>query len=202
MLVAILFSILIGSMFPIVLKARLEFNLLSLLGKLQIRIFNFKVIQIRVKVKNGYIYLSTKKHTGRIKITKKNFSFAFIYEFIKLIFFRTNLQSLGVSSEIGYINNAMFTGILTASVDGIYKSFLAKIKNHKKSAHIFVESTPQYQQDVFKSIISTKLSLSIFDILYTLINTLLNLRGKIYEKDSTRERCESSKVSGQQSAEN
>ncbi len=202
MLVAILFSILIGSMFPIVLKARLEFNLLSLLGKLQIRIFNFKVIQIRVKVKNGYIYLSTKKHTGRIKITKKNFSFAFIYEFIKLIFFRTNLQSLGVSSEIGYINNAMFTGILTASVDGIYKSFLAKIKNHKKSAHIFVESTPQYQQDVFKSIISTKLSLSIFDILYTLINTLLNLRGKIYEKDSTRERSESSKVSGQQSAEN
>ncbi len=202
MFVAILFSILIGSMFPIVLKARLEFNLLSLLGKLQIRIFKFKVIQIRVKVKNGYIYLLTKKHTGKIKITKKNFSFAFIYEFIKLIFFRTNLQSLGISSEIGYINNAMFTGILTAGVDGIYKSFLSKIKNHKKSAHIFVESTPQYQQDVFKSIISTKLSLSIFDILYTLINTLLNLRGKIYEKDSTKGRSESSKVSGQQSAEN
>jgi len=167
---------------PIVVSLRLEFNMLALKGILKVRIFKFKIIDISVRVKHGNIYFTTKKHTIKLKITKQNFPVLFLFESSKLIFFRTNMQSLGASNEIGYLNSAFTNAILVATVDLITKSFFAKIKNHKKSTHIFVETTAQYQKDIFKSILSTKFCISLFDLIYSLLNAVLNLKGRVYGK--------------------
>ncbi|MBQ8615618.1 MAG: hypothetical protein IJ415_03530 [Clostridia bacterium] len=67
--------------------------------------------------------------------------------------------------------DSMVTATTCGYIDVLSKCVLAKVKNNKKSAHIFVDVNPKYNEDIFNIRLIYEMRMSVVDILYTLIYT-------------------------------
>jgi len=65
----------------------------------------------------------------------------------------------------------MVTATTCGYIDVFSKCVLSKVKNNKKSAHIFVDVHPKYNEDIFNFRFVYEMRMSVVDILYTLIYT-------------------------------
>jgi hypothetical protein len=66
----------------------------------------------------------------------------------------------------------MITANICGYLDVLSKSFLGKLKNNKKSAHIFVDVNPKYNEDVFNVRLNTATRISVFDLIYSFFYTV------------------------------
>ena len=78
----------------------------------------------------------------------------------------------------------MTTATTCGLIDVFGKSIFAKVKNNKKSAHIFVEVNPKYNEDIFNVRLNYEMRMSVIDILYTLVYTVVRtiqnkIKGKV-----------------------
>ena len=81
----------------------------------------------------------------------------------------------------------MITATTCGFIDVVSKCVLSKVKNNKKSANIFVEVNPKYNEDIFNFKLNYEMRMSVVDIIYTLVYTFVaTIRHKIerscYEK--------------------
>ena len=76
------------------------------------------------------------------------------------------------------------TAVVCGYIDVVGKSLLSKLKNNKKSSHIFIDIEPQYNQDIFNVRLMNTIRMSVFDILYSLVYTLFGV-WRNYEKNGT-----------------
>ena len=53
--------------------------------------------------------------------------------------------------------------------------------HNKKSAHILINNEAKYNQDCLNFKIEGKVNISIFDVLYSIVNSLWSLKGAEYE---------------------
>lgn len=166
---------------PIPVKFKLIFNILRLSGELQINIIKFINYKVRVRFRGAYIYITSNKKTRREKFTSKNFNIAFVIQLIRQLYFRVVLQSLNFISDVGYYNDAMVTAVGSGLLDIISKCVYAKILHNKKSAHIFILNEAKYNRDCLNVKIEGQIKISLFDVIYSLINTLWSLKGEKYE---------------------
>lgn len=169
---------------PIPIKVELNFNILRLSGKLFIKIFKIFNFKLSVRFRGAYVYI-TNKHgkTKREKLSSKNYDVAFVFELIKQLYFRLVFANINFTSQIGYFNSSMVTAISSASLDIISKSILSKIKHNKKSSHIFILNDAKYNQDCCSAKFETDCKICLFDVLYSLICVLWNLKGVKYERE-------------------
>ena len=58
-------------------------------------------------------------------------------------------------------------------IDVFSKCLLAKVKNNKKSAHIFVDVQPKYNEDIFNLRLIYEMRMSVVDIIYTFVYTAI-----------------------------
>ncbi|MFQ6752216.1 MAG: hypothetical protein ACLRFL_01440, partial [Clostridia bacterium] len=95
--------------------------------------------------------------------------------------------SLGVASNFGYRLDSCTTATVSGVLDVITLGILAKIKNNKKSAHIFTKIEPKYNDDIFNMRLEQVVRISVFDILYVLVYTIIKTWGE-YEKRKRKSR--------------
>ncbi len=176
----IIFIIIIS--FPFSLKIDIRFNILRLKGVVIISIFNKFKIEFRIRIKHGYIYINHKNKLRKEKITKSNFNIIFAMKFIGQLYFREQFIDIIMRSNFGYVNDSRITAVGCGYMDVIYKSVLSKIKNNKKTTHIFVTVEPKYNQDVLNVRLINSIRISFLDILYAVIYTLIYSWGD-YEKN-------------------
>lgn len=153
---------------PVNLAATINFDLLHLKGELMLKASVFKPISIKIKVKKGYIYLTVKNKTQKEKLSMKNPHITFVYDLIRMLYFRQVIKELTVDGNIGYVNNAFAGAMLANFNDILIKCIVAPVKNNKKSAHIFVNIIPNYNNDIYTLKLFNEISLSVFDVLYSL----------------------------------
>ncbi len=166
---------------PIPIKLKITFNILRLKGEVEGKIFWFK-IKLKFRLRGQYVYITTKKGTKREKITNNNYNLAFVIEIFKQIYYRTHLTQLNFITDIGYYNNALITALSSSIVDILAKCISAKILHNKKSAHIYINNEPKYNEDRCKAHVEIRCFISLFDIIYSFVNTVFNLKGDKYEK--------------------
>ena len=173
---------------PISIKFKTKFNILRLSGAVQIQLLGFIKFNIRVRFRGQYVYITTNNKTRREKLTSKNFNIAFVLQMIKQIYFRLILKTLTFTSEEGYYNDAMITALGSSIIDIASKCLYARILHNKKSAHIFIDNDTKYNQDCLSIKIDGHIYISLFDVIYSLINSLWSLKGEKYEaRNSTVE---------------
>ncbi len=175
--------------YPFLVKFDIRFNILKLRGSFALTLFNKIKIDFRIKIKNGYIYINHKNKLRKEKITNNNFNVIFFMNLIKQLYFREQFLSLYLKSNFGYVNDSCITAVGCGYMDVIVKSFFSKLKNNKKSSHIFVDNEPRYNEDVFNIRLVNTIRISIADIVYSLLYTLIYSWGK-YEKSR---KCKSQK---------
>lgn len=171
---------------PIPIKIKMLFNILNLSGGMELKILKIFSFKMRLRFRGAYVYITTKGKTKREKLTAKNFNIMFVIQLFRQIYFRLILTSLRFSSEVGYYNDAMFTALGGSLVDIIAKCVYAKILHNKKSAHIFMANEAKYNQDCLRIKIEAEIKMSIFDVLYSLINSLWSVKGEKYETRSSK----------------
>ena len=109
---------------------------------------------------------------------------AFVIQFVRQIYFRLILQTLNFASDVGYYNDAMVTATSSSLIDIASKCLHARILHNKKSAHIFISNETKYNQDCLNLKIGGQINICIFDIIYSIINTIWSLKGVEYETRS------------------
>jgi len=166
---------------PIPIKVDVKFNVLRFSGDLEIAIFKIIKNKFHVRFRGQYVYITKNDKTRREKITSKNFNIAFVMQMVRQLYFRMILKHLSFVSVGGYYNDAMVTALGCGVIDIISKCLYAKILHNKKSAHIFIQNEGKYNHDCLNFKIEAKISISIFDILYSVINSLWYLKGEKYE---------------------
>ena len=100
------------------------------------------------------------------------------------LYFREQFLLFHFRTNFGFILDSNVTAVVCGYIDVIVKSLLSKLKNNKKSSHIFIDIEPQYNQDIFNVRLENTIRMSVFDILYSLVYTLFGVWRK-YEKNGT-----------------
>lgn len=163
---------LLNIIYPFLIKLDIRLNVLRLKGILVIKLFNKIKFEFKFRIKNGYVYLYYKNKEIKQKISNKNISLRFIFILIKQTYFRQQLLNSKITSNFGYLNDSRITALTSGYIDCVAKGFFAKIKNNKKSAHIFIDVEPKYNEDICNIRFEWEVRMSIFDMLYTFIFTI------------------------------
>lgn len=161
--------ILLFILFPFFIRFDIRFNILKLKGSFTIKIMNKYVLDFKIRIKHGYVYINYKNKERKEKISDKNVNVLFIFNIIKQLYFREQFVNLEIYSNFGYMYNSMITAVGSGLIDVLTKSALGKIKNNKKCAHILVDIKPKYNEDILNIRILNGVVISIFDILYAFI---------------------------------
>lgn len=173
--------------FPIKTKVVVKANILNLSSQLFISVLGIKILKLRVKFKGNYVYITKGKYTYKEKLTASNIDVVFLINFVKLLYFRLHLIELIEESEIGYSNNALTTSLGVASVDIIVKGILARVKNNKKSSHIFIDNYAKYNEDCLNFKLEASICINILDIFYSFVSSKIKSKGVKYERTKQRE---------------
>jgi hypothetical protein len=155
--------------YPFLIKFEIKCNILKLKGVFLIKLFNKIKFEFKFRIKNGYIYIYFKNKEIKEKISKQNVNVIFIFNLIKQIYFRHQLLNCNLISNFGYSLNSCVSATVCGYIDVFSKCIFSKIKNNKKSAHIFVCVQPKYNEDIFNFRFVYEIRMSFFDILYTFI---------------------------------
>ena len=72
--------------------------------------------------------------------------------------------------------NSCTTATACGIIDVVSKSILGKIKNNKKTAHIFIDINPKYDEDIFNIRFVNVVRMSVVDIIYAFIVAILRTK--------------------------
>ncbi len=167
--------------YPFLVKFDVRFNFLKLKGKVIFTIFNKFKFEFKIRIKHGYIYINHKKKLRKEKISASNVNVIFFMHLINQFYFRQQYLQCEVSSNFGYSLDSATTAVGCGFIDVLSKCILSKIKNNKKTAHIFVNVEPKYNQDVLNLRVANTVRLSVVDIIYALVYTQI-YSWRSYEK--------------------
>ena len=176
--------------FPVKTKAVFKANVLNLSSQVFVEVLGISFIKLKVKIRGNYVYVTKKKFTYKEKLTPSNVDVIFLFNFLKLLYFRLHLLELTQESEIGYSNNAMATSLGVAGIDIVSKGILTRVKNNKKSSHIFIDNYAKYNEDCLNFKLELSLCINIFDIVYSFISSKFKSKGEKYERTKQREQGE------------
>ena len=157
--------------YPFLIKFEIKCNILKLKGVFLIKIFNKIKFDFKFRVKNGYIYIYFKNKEIKEKISRKNINVVFIFNLIKQIYFRHQLLNCNLIANFGYSLDSCVSACVCGYIDVFSKCVLSKIKNNKKSSHIFINIQPKYNEDIFNFRFIYEMRMSVVDIIYTLVYT-------------------------------
>ena len=155
--------------FPFLVQFDIRFNILRLKGVVIIKLFNKIKFEVKIRIKHGYVYINHKNRERKEKLTDKNINIMFFLNLLNQIYFREQFLEFNVFSNFGYINNSCTTAVGCGLIDVLFKTFMGKLKNNKKTAHIFVAVEPKYNEDIFNMRVNNIIRISIFDIAYAFI---------------------------------
>ena len=172
---------------PIKTKIVAKSNILNLSSQLSIEVFKLKILKLKIKFRGNYVYVTKGKYTYKEKLTPSNINVVFAINFIKLIYFRLQLLELIEESEIGYMNNALGTSLMVAGTDIITKGILSRIKNNKKSSHIFIDNYAKYDQDCLNFKLEISSCINLLDVIYSFVSSKIKSKGERYERTKQRE---------------
>lgn len=159
--------------YPFLIRFEIKCNILRLKGGVSVLLFNKKKTEYKFRVKNGYVYIYSNNKERKEKISNKNINIIFIMNLIKQAYFRHQLLNSSIISNFGYVLDSMITASVCGGIDVVSKCVMCKLKNNKKSAHIFVDVNPKYNEDIFNIKIIYEMRMSVFDVIYSLLITLI-----------------------------
>ncbi len=180
-----LFNVLniLSAIYPFLVKIDIRFNILKLKGVVYITFFNKIKLDFNIRFKHGYIYINHKNKLLKEKITNQNFKVRFFLNLVKQVYFREQMLELILTSNFGNMNDSCVTAVSSGYILVLSKCLFSKIKNNKKSSHIFVKVEPKYNQDIFNIRLVNTVRISLADILYTLLyTTVYTIRDRQMQK--------------------
>ena len=152
---------------PLIVNIRLSFNLKSYTGIISIYMFKIKILLVifRLKDHNIIVHKKSKKSESEFELSDEQKQF--IEQFVVQIKDKVNIKTLVSFTRIG-THDALETSLYNGLINSLFAMLFGYIKNQKPYAKIDVVSYPAFNKELFLITFYGKISISFFDILYSL----------------------------------
>lgn len=157
---------------PVFIQAKATFNIQSKSGVLAIFIFRIKIIYYVYEIKGKTIVLKNQKETKETQLSIDNNDLLFVEFLIKQIKDKTRLKELFVFYNLG-AGDAFLSAMLGGLVNIAVLTFFTTLKSKKPTASLGIYDTISYNKTLFEVAVKTKISISLFDIAYSLFNSVI-----------------------------
>lgn len=171
--------------YPIKMNIKLSYDTYKNRGVISVKIAFFKTSLASFKIKNYSIQVKTrytkKQQELELKVDKQQF----IYMKRLLAQFRDKLKitSLNLYTTIGF-QDAFKSAMISGLIGSVSYAIFAFIKNFKQTAGIKVKTKTEYNKDIFRTRVNTKVSINLLDFSYCLLFAFIQTRRvNLYEQE-------------------
>ena len=158
---------------PIKLEGKASFNVLDMTGAVGVFLYGKKVEQERFKVTKGKV-ITLIDEAGEEKEFDKD-KMIFTKMLVGEIKDKTRLQELFVVYNLG-LNDSFTTAMVAGYINVIFYTIFSSIKNYKPTASLGVCENIAYNKEVCVFSLTLKISISLFDVVYSLLHSLILTR--------------------------
>ena len=167
--------------FPISLNIRASFNLKNKTGIVSLYVFNIRLTLLMFRLKDNNIVIKKNKKEEIVEFELSEKQNRFVKQFSVQIQNKVNVKNLISYTRIG-TKDALETSIYNGIINSVFACVFGYIKNLKPYAKIDVLSYPAYNKDLFIVTLYGKISISLFDFIYSLLMSLIIIkRSEKYE---------------------
>ena len=156
------------------MKLKVFFNIKNNTGKLQIKFIGIKIIDYKISIKSKCLMLTNKK--GKNKYMPIEFSEQSLqqYEdFLSILFRKIYFKTMSVYFNFGVKSNAFLSAMICGYVDLFSKIFYTFFKTKKSEVKMQLKVYPIFNNNVIKFGIKAKISMSVFDFIWSFIEATL-----------------------------
>lgn len=164
--------------FPIFLEVKISFNPLKNRGVVALFLFSKKLIYYYVEFHGKYITLVNDTETKQEELEFDSPKFAVIEEFIKQVKDKVRLKYLFVYYNIG-LGDAFRSAMFAASVNQLLNFVFIRLKSRKPTASFCIYDTVSYNRTIFEMAGRMKISISLFDLVYSFIYSTIITKNKV-----------------------
>ena len=163
--------------FPIFLEVKISLNPLKNRGVVALFLFKKKLIYYYVELHGKYITLINNTETKKEELEFDSPKFAVIEEFIRQVKDKVRLKYLFVYYNIG-LGDAFRSAMLSASINQLLNFIFIRLKSKKPTASFCIYDTVSYNRTIFEMAGRIKISISIFDLVYSFIYSAIITKNK------------------------
>lgn len=172
------FGILLLFIMPIKMKVRVSFNALEKAGGLGIFLFGIKIQDLIFWIRGNKIVSMKNKKAHSKEIEFDSDSMVFVETFASQLKNKTRLRELSLVYNLG-LNDAYLTSMVAGYLNELIVTLFAILKSYRPTASLGMMNNIAYNQKVCTFAIRSRLSISLFDVVYSLARSVMLTR-KIY----------------------
>lgn len=181
------FFIIILFFLPIKLEARVSFNLLNFSGAFGVFLYKTKLLHQMFWIKGKKIITQNEDEIETKEMDFNSKEIIFVETFMEEIKDKIRLKQLLVFYNIG--TGDAFSSAMTAGlVNFVVTSLFTNIKNQKPTATPSLNNTISYNREVCQFALTLVTSISLFDVLYSFIHSIVLSKQKSLEKQKEEQK--------------
>lgn len=171
-LLIIPFVLIIIFMCPIFIQGKATLSLPHFDGVFSVFLFRKKLLHFFYQIKGQSIILKNNKTEIEQEFDFESDEIFLYEEILRQIKAKARLKEMYVFYNIG-IGDAFTSAMLCGLINCGAITFFTSIKNKKPTASLGIYDTVSYNKEVFEISFNCKLSISLFDIVYSFINSVI-----------------------------
>ena len=160
---------------PIIIESRFSYNLEKNIGFFSIKLWFFTISTISFKIKGKYLIIRTKNDAKQVEISLIGPEIKLLEQLTVQIKDKVKVKKLEFHSNIG-TNDALETALLSSLLSIIVGVLWGYIKNYKDTASVDIYTYPNYVEKNFLISLLARVSISIFDLIYSFIMASIILK--------------------------
>lgn len=180
------FFLIILFFLPIKLEARVSFNVLDFSGALGVFLYKKKLLHEQFWIKGKKIITKSDDEIETKEMDFQSSEVIFIETLTQEIKDKTRLKEISIFYNIG-AKDAFLSSMLVGFVNFAITIFLTNVKNQKPTASLSLNDTVSYNREVCQFAVKLIMSISLFDVVYSLINSIIISKRKHAEISGRRE---------------
>jgi len=157
---------------PIFVKVKATYNLIDNVGGAGFFIFGLKIVSLKFSLNAFGIKIYKDDEIKKEKFDFESEEAVFMGNFLKQIKQKIHLKLLQIYYNIG-LNDAFQTAMVCGYINLVIMIFFTRIKSIKPTASLFLGDNPSFNQSVFQFVFSLKISISLVDIVYSFLNSVI-----------------------------
>ena len=160
---------------PIIIESRFSYNFEENVGFFSIKLWFFTLATISIKIKGKYLIIRTNNDAKQVEISLIGPEIKLLEQLTVQIKDKIKVKKLEFHSNIGN-GDAFETALLSSMFSIIIGIVWGYIKNQKDTASIIINSYPNYAEKNFLISLLARVSISIFDLIYSFIMASIILK--------------------------
>ncbi len=152
---------------PLFVEVKLTLDVLTFSGVLSVFLFKIKLHHLIYRVENHRLIMQEEKDDDEKEFEFDSRQVVFYKSLLSEVKDKTRLKELFVFYNLG-LNDAFASAMAAGTVNTALLIFFTAIKNQKPTASLGVYDTVSYNREIAEFAVKTKISVTLFDILYAL----------------------------------